>query len=240
MDNKKNDIIEEQRRAREEFLKLKKMQKGELDAGPKPSEVALVPTTPKEKWDNFWFQYKWAVIAIASIFVVLTVLITQCASRKNPDLEIVYFSYTPVLDQQTALVGEYFESITKDINGDGEVIVQVVNCSFQNNNSNIQYRSSVLSKLQAIIAADEKALLFITDDKSIEYFNNLNADGGIFDGKPIPLGENFYKGTESEDYGPLTAKLSISIRRVSDTLLEKKEDIDKYYDESKRILNEVS
>lgn len=239
MDNKKNDIIEEQRRAREEFLKLKKMQKGELDAGPKPSEVAIVPTTPKEKWDNFWFQYKWVVIALVASFVVLSILIAQCASRKDPDLEIVYFSYTPVLDQQTALISEYFEGITKDINDDGEVVVQVVNCSFQNNN-NIQYRNSILSKLQAIIATDQKALLFITDNKSIEYFNNLNADGGIFDGDPIPLSEEFYKATESKDFGPLTAKLSISIRRVSDTLLEEKKDIGKYYDESKRILNLVS
>ena len=239
MDNKKNDIIEEQRRAREEFLRLKKMQKGELDAGPKPSEIAIVPKTQKEKWDNFWFQYKWVVIALVSLFTVLTVLIAQCASRKNPDLEIVYFSYTPILDQQTTLIGEYFEDIAKDVNGDGEVIVQVINCSFSNNN-NIQYRNSILSKLQAIIAADEKALLFITDNKSIEYFNNLNADGGVFDGEPIPLGEEFYKGTESKDYGPLTAKLSISIRRVSDTLLVKKEDIGKYFDESKRILNEIS
>lgn len=239
MDNKKNDIIEEQRRAREEFLKLKKMQSGELDAGPKPSEVAIIPKTPKEKWDNFWFQYKWAVIAAVASFIVLTVLITQCASRKNPDLEIVYFSYTPILDQQATLVSEYFEGITKDVNEDGEIVVQVVNCSFQNN-GNIQYRNSILSKLQAIIAADEKALLFITDDKSIEYFDNLNTDGGIFDGEAIPLGEEFYKATESKDFGPLTAKLSISIRRISDTLLEKKADIGKYYEESKRLLNEVS
>lgn len=239
MENKKNDIIEEQRRAREEFLRLKKMQNGELDAGPKPSEIALVPTTPKEKWDNFWFQYKKAVFAITALFVVLTVLIVQCATREIPDLEIVYFSYTPVLDNQTALVSEYFEGLAKDINDDGKVVVQVVNCSFQNNN-NIQYKNSVLSKLQALIAADEKALLFITDEKSIEYFKNLNTNGSIFDGEPIPLGEEFYKATESKDFGKLTAKLSISIRRVSDTLLEEKDDINKYYKESKRILNEIS
>ena len=48
-DKKSNDILEEQRRAREEFLKLKKMQQGELEAGPKPSEVAVAPKTAKEK-----------------------------------------------------------------------------------------------------------------------------------------------------------------------------------------------
>lgn len=238
MADKKNDILEEQRRAREEFLRLKKMQSGELDAGPKPSEVAIIPTTPKEKWDNFWFQYKWWVVAAVASFIVLSVLIVQCTSRVTPDLEIVYFSYTPVLDQQTGLVAEYFEDCAKDINGDGEVNIQVVNCSFQNN-GNIQYKNSILSKLQAVIAADEKALLFITDSESIKYFENLNTDGGIFEGEPIPLGDDFYTATESEDFGALTEGLTLSIRRVSDTLLEEKEDIAKYYDESKRLIEEI-
>ena len=51
-DKNKNEIIEEQRRAREEFLRLKRMQSGEIKADPKPSEVALLPKTPKEKIAN--------------------------------------------------------------------------------------------------------------------------------------------------------------------------------------------
>ena len=39
MVDNKNEILEEQRRAREEFLELKKMQSGEMKAPPKPSEV---------------------------------------------------------------------------------------------------------------------------------------------------------------------------------------------------------
>ena len=38
-----NEILEEQRRARQEFSELKKMQNGEMAAPPKPSEVAIVP-----------------------------------------------------------------------------------------------------------------------------------------------------------------------------------------------------
>ena len=165
-DKKKNDILEEQRRAREEFLRLKRMQSGEIAADPKPSEVAIVPTTPKEKWDNFWFQYKWWVFSAVALFIVLSILIAQCASRVEPDLQVVYFTYTPVLDEQIGNVAEYFESMTKDINDDGEINVQVVNCSVSEN-GNIQYKNSILQKLQAIIAADEKALLFITDSKLI-------------------------------------------------------------------------
>lgn len=237
-DKRKNDILEEQRRAREEFLRLKKMQKGEIDAGPKPSEIAIVPKTPKEKWDNFWFQYKWFVFAAVASFIVLSVLIAQCASRVEPDLEIVYFTYTPILDEQVGQVAEYFEGKTKDINGDGEVNVQVVNCS-TSATGDMQYRNSILQKLQAVIAADEKALLFITDSKSIEYFKNFGKDVHIFEGEPISFGEDFYTATEHKDFGPLPEGLTISIRRVSDTLLEENKNVGKYYKESLRLIEEI-
>ena len=42
-----NEILEEQRRARQEFLELKKMQSGEMAAPPKPSEV-LFPKRPRK------------------------------------------------------------------------------------------------------------------------------------------------------------------------------------------------
>ena len=44
-----SETIKQQRKARKDFLELKKMQSGEIDTGPKPSEVAIVPKTFKEK-----------------------------------------------------------------------------------------------------------------------------------------------------------------------------------------------
>ena len=237
-DNKKNDILEEQRRAREEFLKLKKMQKGEMDAGPKPSEIAIVPKTPKEKWDNFWFQYKWVVIASVSLFIVLSVLIAQCATKKNPDLEIVYFTYTPALDSQMEPVADYFEEMIEDINGDGEKIVQIINCSVPEK-SDPQYRNTMLSKLQAMIAADEKAMLFITDSKSVKYFDNFSSEVHIFEDEPSVLSDEFYKATETAEYGSLPEGLQISIRRISDTLLEDNEKVSVYHKESQKVMEKV-
>ena len=107
--NIKNEILEDQRRAREEFLNLKKMQNGEMDAGPKPSEIALTPKTFKEKRENFWFQYKWHTIGIVASVAVFIILVAQCMSVPNYDLSVVYFTYTPVIDNHTDLVAEYFE-----------------------------------------------------------------------------------------------------------------------------------
>ena len=128
----KNDILEEQRKAREEFLKLKKMQQGEIDAGPKPSEVAIVPKTPKEKAANFWFQYKWHTIGIVAAVIVLAVLVAQCVSRPVYDMELVYFTYSPILDEQTTQIAEYFEEFAEDLDGNGEVNVQAHLSAFLN------------------------------------------------------------------------------------------------------------
>lgn len=237
-EEKKNEILEEQRRARQEFLDLKKMQHGEMKAPPKPSEIAIKPTTPKEKWANFWFQYKWYVLAITAITVVMAVLIAQCATRTDYDLEVVYFSYTPVMDEQTAPIGKYLETMAEDVNGDGEVHVQVVNCSFDNKNGG-QYRYTMMTKLQAIIAGDQNALLFITDSASYDYLNGLSESGSIFEGEPLKLGEDFYTAVKHEQFGSLPEGLQISCRRVSDTVLEDKKNVEDIFEASQKIIEEL-
>lgn len=217
-----NEILEEQRRARQEFLELKKMQSGEMEAPPKPSEVAIVPKTPKEKWDNFWFQYKWYVVAITAVTVVLAVLITQCATRTKYDMEVVYFTYTAALDEQTNAVAKYIAGYAEDVNGDGEINIQVVNCSFNGKSGDTQYRYTMMTKLQAMIAGDQNAMLFITDEDSYKYLADLSNGDGLFDGEPFMLGEEFYKATETDSYGKLPEGLRIACRRVSDTVLESK------------------
>ena len=240
MADNKNEILEEQRRAREEFLELKKMQSGEMKAPPKPSEVAIVPKTPKEKWDNFWFQYKWHVTAIVAVTVILAVLITQCATRTKYDLEVVYFTYTSALDEQTDKIAEYIEKYASDINGDGAVNVQVINCSFTDNSGNVQYKNTMLTKLQSLIAGDQNALLYITDEKSYKYLSGISDGEGIFEGEPLKFGEDFYSFTKTDNFGNLPEGLGISCRRVSDTVLENKKNVDKVYEESLSIIEKIS
>lgn len=234
-----NEILEEQRRARQEFLELKKMQSGEMEAPPKPSEVAIVPKTPKEKWDNFWFQYKWYVVAIMAVTVVLAVLITQCATRTKYDMEVVYFTYTAALDEQTNAVAKYIAGYAEDVNGDGEINIQVVNCSFNGKSGDTQYRYTMMTKLQAMIAGDQNAMLFITDEDSYKYLSDLSNGEGLFDGEPFMLGEEFYKATETDSYGKLPEGLRIACRRVSDTVLESKKGSADAYTNAEKTLEAI-
>ena len=237
-EKKTNEIIEEQRKARQEFLELKKMQHGEMKAPPKPSEVAIVPKTPKEKWDNFWFQYKWYVIAITAVTVILAVLITQCATKTKYDLEVVYFTYTATLDEQTNKIADYLADYAEDTNGDGEVNVQVVNVSFSDKSGDSQYKYTMLTKLQAMIAGDENAILYITDSESYKYLEQLS-ESGLLDGEPLKLGDGFYAATETEELGKLPEGLQISCRRVSDTVLEGKKGVAEAYKNAVKLIEEL-
>ena len=238
-DKKKNQILEDQRRAREEFIKLKKMQNGELDAGPKPSEVAIMPKTPKEKIANFWFQYKWHTIGLILSVSLFTVLVAQCMSRPNYDYNIVYFTYTPIIDTHTDLMSDYFEKYGKDLNGDGEVNISIVNCSVSDKSSDVRHRNTQLQKIQAMLMGEEKAMLYITDKDSIKYFDNIEFEGGVFEQEPLPLSEEFYKETESKELGRLPEGLNIACRKIAKTTLDKKETAKKVHTEAMRLIEEL-
>lgn len=236
---KTNDILEEQRRSREEFLKLKKMQQGEIPTGPKPSEEAILPSTPKEKWQNFWFHYKWMVIGITAAVVIFTILTVQAINKPKYDYQIIYFSYSQAMDDQLEKVEEYFEKLSSDIDGNGEVNVQVVNCSFYNEQQNVSYRNTILTKLQAIVAAEPQAMLFITDKDSHKYFDDMSDTTSLFEGEPIPLNEEFYKTTTDDTFGNLPEGLQISVRRIKDTTLESNKKAKPIYDEAVNVLNKL-
>lgn len=238
-DKKTNEILEEQRRARQEFLKLKQMQKGEIKPEPKPSEVAYVPKTAEEKVSNFWFQYKGAVIGITITVILLAVLIVQCATRVENDLEILYFTYNPTLDIQTEKMADYFEKYTPDVNGDGEVNVAVLNCSLSEDNRDLQYRNTVLTKVQTVLVGNEKSLLVIADPDSVKYFENIDMEDGVFKPEPVVLGEDFYSAIKVEGLEDLPQEFSLYLRNVSGTVIEKNKDIEIYYNASKKLIENL-
>lgn len=241
MAEKKNEILEEQRKARQEFLRLKKMQQGEIDAGPKPSEMAKTLKTPKEKFSHFWNYNKWFVIAgiISALFIA--VIVAQCVTRTEYDLKLVYFTYTPVLDNQLSSVADYIEEFTPDVNKDGEVNVQVVNCSINENSDNITYNNSIYTKIQTMVAVEPSAMLYITDEKSISYFDVLSDDGGDFlENSTTLLGKDFYTKTKTEGFGELYEGLSISCRKIDNTLLEENEEAKFYYEAAKKVIKKIN
>lgn len=232
---KVSETLSEQRKARQDFLELKKMQSGEAAVETAPQ--IKTPLTFKEKLQNFWFYYKVHTISIICAVLILVVGVSQCSSKTNWDMRVVYFSYSPVLDEQIKPIGTYLKKISKDLNGDGEVNIQMINCSMVPGDNNLKYNQSVLTKVQSLIATEEKAMLFIFDSDSRDYFE-AEALGDFFQAE-LTLGKNFYRKTKNVGYDPLPENLQIAVRRVKDTTLEKTQDSDKIHKEALRILEEL-
>ncbi len=238
---KVSDTIEQQRKARAEFLKLKQMQMGEIAPEPKPSEVACAPKTVGEKIANIWFHYKYVIIFGTLIAALLTFLVVQCANKVESDLDIVYCSYVLCMDNEIAEMEEYFEQYAKDLNGDGEIKVTVINCSYSPENASFEYKNSILQKLQATLAANPKAMLFITDSESMKYFDNLIVNGGVFEGEPKLLKDEFFANLDDSEFGEyLPRDLQISIRRVEGTQMEQEKGSKENFVASKELLKSVA
>ncbi len=235
----RNETLEQQRKAREDFLALKKMQQGELYAGPKPSEVAVMPKTPAEKLKNIWFHDKWVILGTLALIVIIAVCVAQCASRPKYDLNAVVFAYNIVGDEDCKLIGEYLSEHCEDINGDGEVKINVINCSYTEGSSDTQYVYSSNTKLQAILSTDSSALLYITDKDSYEYLSSIS-ENPLFEGEPLVFGEKFYEACNADDLFMLPEGLQISCRAIGGTVIEDDKKISSYYEQSKKILEEIS
>ncbi|MCQ2454905.1 MAG: hypothetical protein MJ090_02010 [Clostridia bacterium] len=216
-------------------MELKKMQSGELQPAPKPSEIELKPKTFGEKVSNFWFHNSKIIIVLLFLFIAVIIMISQCATRIKYDLEVVYFTYSPVSDNLTNDMAKYFEKYADDVNGDGEVHIAVVNCScdpYSNNNAK-------LTKMQSIIASEPKALLFITDSNSIKYFDNIKtSSGNFFEKIKYSLSDNFYSFL-AENNNNVPSNLFLNIRNVSNTLVEKEKDIRIYLKSSKKLMDNI-
>lgn len=237
MADKRNEIMEEQRRAREEFIKLKKMQQGEIKPEAKPSEMAVAPKTFKEKLQNYWYHFKFPTILAVFMIAVVAVLTVQCAQREKYDFSIMYFVYTPAMDSQLDKVEEYFEAKAKDLNGDGEVNVNVVNCSVNSESVDVNYRNTIFTKIQATIVAEHTTVLFIVDEDAKKYFDGVFKQD-LFIEEPLKLGKEFCKATATDGV-ELPEDLMLGLRVIDGTTFDKNEQAKMAFTEGKRIIEQM-
>lgn len=95
----------------------------ELKPDPKPEG----PKTPKGKWENYWYHYKWHTLGAITAAIVLTVLIVQMVTKEKPDYELVVVTKNAVLQETLDHMEAALEQYGRDLNGDGQVDVRIQN-----------------------------------------------------------------------------------------------------------------
>ena len=225
---KTNAILEEQRRARQEFLELKKMQSGEIEAEPKPSEIAIVPKTFGEKTANFWYHYKWAVIVGTFIVLILTFCVVQCASRVEADMKVVLYTLNFTDENSVKKAAQPF---TQDVNKDGKKHIETVNCSYNEQSENAYYSGTMRQKLNLMLTVEDDTILFICDQAG--YDDLLVQFSDTFTGEPKKLNEAFYKAAGSEN---LPSDLMVLCSNIDSKRFRKNKNVKKQYKEAQAFL----
>lgn len=234
-----NEILAEQRKARNQYLELKKMQQEGVASKQEVHKEAEL-RTPKEKVKHVWYYYKWGIISVVVAAIILAVSINQCATATKYDFGIVAFTYTSLSTESLDKLTGHMKEKCEDINGDGEVNIEVINCSFDDNsNADAQYQTAVLSKVQGILSADHDKLIYITDSDGYKFImGEDNKNDGLFTEEPYVITEEQrQKMIENEIFLPEGTQFSI--RAVDGTWLEGEKGIEDIFEQSKKAFEAV-
>lgn len=235
-----SDTLRQRKFAQEEFLKLKKMQSGELDAGPKPSET-VTPLSFRDKIANIWYHDKFAIMIIGIIIAAIALLCVQCATKTEYDATIVIFTHDQTGDNNCAKMAEYIKPYCEDINGDGEINVRYINSSFDESQGNTEFNYTTRASTSTLLAEDETALLFITDEGSYEELMGMSKKVKLFEGEPLKFDDDFYEFCVDESgFFDTPEELQISCRTIKGTAIADNDGVDKHYDQAQRILSSLS
>jgi hypothetical protein len=236
---KKNETLEQRKKAQAELLKLKKMQSGELAPPPKPSELAG-EMTKEEKRENFWFYNRGKVIFAIVVAAILAIMITQCATRPVYDGEVVLFTYDYYYSDQITLMENYFSLFFEDKNGDGKVRVDVINCAYDKNITvNNPQNQNTAQKLQTILFAQREKVIFLLDEESFKYLDSILDEGELFTEDKVMLGENFYSNCDKTENLPLPEGLRLVMREYDEATLEADKKVKASYDYAKEVLKRL-
>lgn len=195
----------------------------------------------RQKLSNFWYYYKVHTIVAVVVIAILAVLFSQCAAKERYDYAVVLNMATVVEEPTADLLAGELAQFGEDLNGDGVVTVEVINCTYGSNDS---VRINQLGKLQARLMMPE-TVLFILDEVS---FSNLDAMGlfGTAEGFDAKMGRALsLNGTamdaavQSRFGNVMPAAWYLCVRGYDDTALEGDEEAAAYAEQSRALVSRL-
>lgn len=251
-ESRKNDAVASQRKQQQELIELKrKKQEFQNDIenyeAPKSSEVA-VKRTFTSRVSNFWFYWRFKLLAFLIIAAILVVGVHQCATRTKYDMTIVVYFKTYLSSSMIENISKIAENYAEDTNGDGEINVLVMDCAIPDEEREFETGRAKSTRLLAQFQ-NKEAIVYMVDDKALADLDTV-ANGVFVDdslGLPGNDGKSYQLNKSAFDAAFDTIELDYSknfnyhlIRRVVDgTELEKKKDVAKYSEQGDRFIKAV-
>lgn len=136
------------------------------------------PQTPKGKWENFWYYYKWWVLGGLVLALIITICVVQMVTKVEPDYEIVLVTTEAVDFESQSKLHDALHEYAVDVNEDGEIRVGLENLAIGNGDGAVNEMTyTYVTKLQALMSADYNKF-YIFDQACYERVIKNSVDEG--------------------------------------------------------------
>lgn len=235
-----------------EKVELVKLKTGVIDESDiiKEEISAPIKLSKKEWLKNFWWHNKIIIIVVILAAAVVSYITYDTLSRVKPDLKII-MTVNNGLVNRTEEIENYFERFCTDLNGDGEVKVQVLSAPLTDDTDDYvqiqQYQEVYLANMQT-----GEVIFILTDDKTDTDIYSENESDNLLSDLSSEFKDNEFvnnkglalKGDYIEDvfkyHTNYPQNIYLGMRKPTKTLKDSKEDMQKNYDEAFKIFKSMS
>lgn len=235
-----------------EKVELVKLKTGVIDESDIIKEEVSEPIKlSKKEWlKNFWWHNKIIIIVVILAAAVISYITYDTLSRVKPDLKII-MTVNNGLVNRTEEIENYFERFCTDLNGDGEVKVQVLSAPLTDDTDDYvqiqQYQEVYLANMQT-----GEVIFILTDDKTDTDIYSENESDNLLSDLSSEFKDNEFvnnkglalKGDYIEDvfkyHTNYPQNIYLGMRKPTKTLKDSKEDMQKNYDEAFKIFKSMS
>ncbi len=235
-----------------EKIELVKLKSGVIDKSEIIKEEApeVIKLSKKEWLKNFWWHNKIIIILIIFAIAVVSYITYDSLSRVKPDIKVM-MTVNNGLVNRTEEVADYFERFCPDINGDGEVNVQILSAPLTENTDDYvqiqQYQEIYLANMQT-----GEIIFILTDDKTDADIYSDNESDNLLSDVSSDFADNEFvtnkglslRGGYIEDvfkyHTNYPQDIYLGMREPLKTLKDSKADMQKNYDKAYEIFKAMA
>lgn len=191
----------------------------------------------RKKIDNFWYYYKIHVLVVVFILFFAGVFIKDIVTKVEYDYSVAFVTEEMMTDEEISSIQSVFEKEAEDLNGDGEIHVEVQNYTIPQGDS---------ANPQLVAAGQTKLTVDIQDGTSMIFFLSPGCYESYKDSGVLPADESEYikfsdcTGYEEAGSPKELGDLMGALRLVEDTKLKKDQDKMDYYDANKELFEKFT
>ena len=191
----------------------------------------------RKKIDNFWYYYKIHVLVVVFILFVASVFIKDIVIKVDYDYSVAFVTEEMMTNEEISSIQSVFEREAEDLNGDGEIHVEVQNYTIPQGDS---------ADPQLVAAGQTKLTVDIQEGTSMIFFLSPGCYESYKDSGVLPADESEYikfsdcTGYEEAGSPKELGDLMGALRLVEDTKLKKDQNKMDYYEANKELFEKFT